>query len=221
MAFRRRVIRRRAPPRRRSRRVIRRRRLRKRTFRRRTGNFTLKVRKTAVLAIDSDKGYSYSVAPTLNDYDEAAPYLNYFESYRIWNTTVKVTPLFNVASPTEAVPRYYSAPWHRAGPASLSTGTILSLDKAKSHNGTSGSFRRYTPAILLDTSVAGTPGQRIGQISWRPKIALQVSSTSIPHYCALYHWSIDQLHGGQITQRQYEIEISSTITFYTQKSFQG
>lgn len=220
MAFRRRVIRRRAPPRRR-RATIRRRRLRKKTFRRRTGNFTLKVRKTAVLAIDSDKGYSYNVAPTLNDYEEAKPYLAYFESYRIWNCTVKITPLFNVANPEQAVPRYYSAPWHRAGPPSLSTNSILSLDRAKSHNGTSGSFRRYTPAILLDTSVAGTPGQRIGQVSWRPKIGLQVSSTAIPHYCALYHWSIDQLQGSQITQRQYEIEISSTITFYTQKSFAG
>ena len=221
MAFRRRIIRRRAPPRRR-RATIRRRRLRKKTFRRRkTGIFTLKVRKTAVLAIDSDKGYSYNVAPTLNDYEEAAPYLQYFEAYRIWNCTVKVTPLFNVASPTEAVPRYYSAPWHRAGPVALSTGTILSLDKAKSHNGTSGSYRRYTPCVLTDTSVAGTPGQRIGKWTGDLRSLYKYLSSGIPHYCALYHWSIDQLHGGQITQRQYEIEICSTITFYTQKSFPG
>ena len=111
MAARRRYVRRRAPPRRYRRAVRKTRRLRKKFFRRRrTGNFTLLCRKVSVIAVPNDQGYSYQVAPTLNDYAEVQPFLNNFEAYRIWNVKVKITPLFNVAESGNPVPKYYSDP---------------------------------------------------------------------------------------------------------------
>ena len=222
MAFRRRVVRRRAPLRR-PRRVIRRRRLRKRRVARRarTGNFTLICRKTFVAAVASNQGYSYQCAPTLNDFEEAKPFIPYFESYRIHSVSVKVTPLFNVAEPNNPVPQYYSAPWHRAGPASLSSNSILSLDKARSHNGTQTTYRSFVPAVLTNIGIAGDATAHIGKVNWRPKIAIQQSSTTIPHYASIYHFSIDQIQGPQATDRQYEFQITSKVSLYTQKGFIG
>lgn len=222
MAARRRYVRRRAPLRRYRRAVRKTRRLRKKfSRRRRTGNFTLLCRKVSVIAVPGAEGYSYQVAPTLNDYAEVQPFLNNFEAYRIWNVKVKITPLFNVAESGNPVPKYYSAPWHRPGPVAIASNSILSLDRAKSHNGTTTTFRRYAPCILTSIGIAGDTTQHLGKTEWKPKIAIQTSSTTIPHYAALYHWSQDQIPGPQAVTRQYELEISSVVTLYNQKNFAG
>ena len=221
MASRRRIVRRRAPPRRYRRAVRKTRRLRKRRYLRRSGNFTFLCRKVAVIAVPSNEGYSYQVAPTINDYSEVQPFINNFESYRIWNVSVKVTPLFNVAESANPVPKYYSAPWHRPGPVALASNSILSLDRAKSHNGTATTYRRFMPAVLTNIAIAGDTTSHIGKVEWKPKIALQTSSTTIPHYAALYHWSQDQIPGPQALSRQYEVEITSIVTLYNQKNFAG
>mgnify|MGYP007062377265 FL=1 len=220
MAPRRRIVRRRAPLRR-KRRIVRRRKIRLRR-RPRTGNLTISARDTTVHAIHPSDGKTLPIQVTLSSFEETAPFFPYFEAYRIHSVSVKVTPLFNVTSSTYPIPRYYSAPWHRTAPLSLSTGTILSLDKAKSHAGTSGSFRRFVPAVLSSTNVVGNPNTMLGKQSWRPKIALEANAQSIPHYCGVYHWSIDQIKPAEpAAYRQYEIEIVAKITFYTQKNFMG
>lgn len=218
MAPRRRLVRRRAPIRR-KRRYIRRRRLRNYRRRPRTGNFTLLLRDTSVHGIDPKVGSTVPIAPKINDFKECTPYLPYFEAYKIHYVSVKVSPLFNVAEPGRPVPRYYSVPWHRAPPTVVSTSTILSLDRAKSHNGFSGSFRRFVPAVLTTANVAGDANTHIGKVNWRPKIALEATAQGIRHYCGFYHWSIDQLPLPDSKIRQYEVEITAKVTFYNQKSF--
>ncbi|BAP81874.1 capsid protein [Cyclovirus ZM38] len=218
MAPRRRTVRRRAPIRRR-RRVIRRRRLRNFRRRPRTGNFTLLVRDTSVHGIKPAEGSTVPIYPRINDFKEAVPYLAYFESYKIHWISVKVSPLFNVAEPSQPVPRYYSTPWHRTPPTIINTNTILSLDRAKSHHGCSSSFRRFVPAVLTTSNVVGEPTAHIGKINWRPKIAFDSTGQSIRHYCGFYHFSVDQVPLPNAALRQYEFEITAKITLYNQKSF--
>uniref|UniRef100_A0AAU7E2B0 Cap protein n=1 Tax=Rousettus bat circovirus TaxID=3141902 RepID=A0AAU7E2B0_9CIRC len=218
MAPRRRTVRRRAPIRR-KRRYVRRRRLRNFRRRPRTGNFTLLVRDTSVHGIDPKLGSTVPIFPRINDFKEATPYLQYFESYKIHWVSVKVSPLFNVTTSDKPVPRYYSAPWHRTPPTAISTNTILSLDKAKSHNGCGTSFRRFVPAVLTASNVVGEPTTHIGKINWRPKIAFDSTGQSIRNYCGFYHFSVDQVPLPDAKLRQYEFEITAKITLYNQKSF--
>ena len=220
MAPRRRTVRRRAPLRR-KRRIIRRRKIRYRR-RPRTGNLTVITRDTTVHALHPSDGKTLPIEITLSSFEETAPFFPYFESYRIHSVTVRVSPLFNVTNGALPIPRYYSAPWHRKAPATINTGQILSLDRAKSYAGTSASVRRFVPAVLTTTNVVGNPNNMLGKINWRPKIALEATAQSIPHYCGIYHWSADQIQTPEPqTYRQYEVEITAKITFYTQKNFVG
>uniref|UniRef100_A0AAU7E280 Capsid protein n=1 Tax=Miniopterus bat circovirus TaxID=3141887 RepID=A0AAU7E280_9CIRC len=221
MAPRRRTVRRRAPLRR-KRRIIRRKAKIRYRRRPRTGNLTLLVRDTAIHGIHPSEGKTVPITVDLSSFEETAPFFSYFESYRIHWVAVKVSPLFNVTSATYPIPRYYSAPWHRTPPITVSTGTILSLDRAKSHHGCSSSYRRFVPAVLTTTNVVGDVNTHIGKLNWKPKIALEANAQSIPHHCGLYHWSIDQIKPPDPqTYRQYEMEITAKITFYNQKNFQG
>uniref|UniRef100_A0AAU6S5A9 Capsid protein n=1 Tax=Myotis capaccinii feces associated cyclovirus 1 TaxID=3139988 RepID=A0AAU6S5A9_9CIRC len=222
MAFRRRTVRSRAPIRRRlpRRRVARRRRFRR--SRRLRGNFTFLARRTQVIVIPGNQGGNLSLAPALSDFTEITGLYTNFEAFRMWNVTVKVRPLFNVTGDLSPIPRYYIAPWHKPAPATIDSNGILSIDRCKSYNGTSGAFRRFVPALMSNLGYAGASSNQFGKTEWRPRIELNSNSQTLPHYCGIIHWAKDQIEGaGATTQRQYEIELTAKITMYNQKYFVG
>ncbi|ADD62480.1 capsid protein [Cyclovirus TN18] len=222
MAFRRRVGRSRAPIRRKlpRRRVARRRRFRR--SRRLRGNFTVLAKRTQVVVIQGDEGGTVTIAPSLNDFTELAPLVPNFEGFRIWSVSCKIRPLFNVASDVGPVPRYYVAPWHKPTPTTVDSNGVLSIDRSKSYNGTSGAFRRFVPALLSAVGYSGIAGNQYGKIEWRPRVELNSNTQSLQHYCGVVHWSKDQLPGaGAPSRRQYEIELIAKITLYNQKYFIG
>lgn len=222
MAFRRRVGRVRAP----ARRFMRRRRgrvaRRSRRFRRRrsrSGNLTIKCRYSTVQFITPSEHKTYDVSCVLGDFPEAERLWDNFEAYRIWNIKVKIIPLFNVADPKSPVPVVITAPFHRAAP-DLDANGILSLDRSKTHRGTSRIERNFVPAVLSAVQTQSIGSTASVKTVWRPRIELiGDNAAKIKHYGGLAYF--EKPFGSQpITfERHYEVQLECTVTFYNQKGF--
>lgn len=223
MAFRRRAIRSRAPIRRyraAARRSIRRRpRRRLRKIRKSPGNFTLIVRRSISVNVSSKDGSTYWVKTQLKEFDEATPFLPYFEAYRIHWIRITVTPHFNVAAPNLNAPPLYCAPWHRPGGIALNTNTILSIDKCRTYNGARGWSRTFVPTVLSSVGVAGAESS-YSKTNWRPRMELSPKAQSIDHYGGVVYWSPDSL-GTEAHYLPYEVKTTCKLTLYNQKNFAG
>lgn len=218
MAFRRRRVNRRAPVRRYRSRVARRR-LSRRPRRRRgrtSGKLTFLCRNTHVVEVTGGLGLSVPIAPTLQTFDEVSPFYNNFEAYRIWGVNVKVTPQFNISDPGTGVANYYSAPWHKeATGVTITTNSIQSIDRCKSYHGCKTTVRNFVPAIMAAVGTTGD-GVTVGKTSWRPRLEFHKDSHKIPHYCALYYFSPNQVAASAANKYMYEIQITARVTLYNQ-----
>lgn len=220
MAFRRRFRRARAPVARRARyrrATFRRRRFRK--PRRRSGNLTFDCVLSTNIEIDKDHKL-FNVGCMLDDFNEAKRLWDNFEAYRIWSLKVKIIPLFNVANPETPVPIVVSAPFHRPAP-DLDANGILSLDRSRTHRGTSKIQRSFVPTVLSAVRTNSNPdNNNLVKTSWRPRIELSGgSSTKVRHYGGLIYFDAQFGKVPYAKPRQYECQIIAKVTMYTQKGF--
>lgn len=195
------------------------RRRRYRSRRRLKGNFTLILRRSYTITIDESKGSTHIIQPKINDFTEVEPFWQAFESYRIWNLRVTIRPHFNVATPADHVPPYYSVPWHSREPTHVNTDTILSVDRCKTYHGCSSSSRNFVPAVLVYTKGTGEKLFNIEKVSYRPKLNLGSSQRFDNHLAAMYYFPPGQSGTPSTVLRQYELTISGRCTLYNQNKF--
>lgn len=228
MAFRRRIVRRRAPVTRRRgifryrRRPFTRRRLALRRVRARKASqrFTLHARYSYTHTVSPTAGASVQFKPKPEDFAEFQNLRDNFEAYRFSSFQIQIRPLFNVASASETAPLFVIAPWHKFLKNAADFSVVQSIDSAKIYNGTSTAVRTFVPSTLGSQQHVGDDGvitDSYSKINWRPRIEIDSTSTSIPHYCCLVVWDKSTNPNPTITNRQYEITLRAKITLYNQK----
>lgn len=222
MAFRRRTVRRtrRFKP-------VRRYQSRRRVFkvrrRRRTrgSKFTCIIRRTFTQVLQHDTALTYQIKPTLSDFNEALPFRDNFEAYRVHSVTIRVIPHFNNTTVSTTVPPYYSAPYHQEiDIPSLTPERLLSIDRCKVHNGTASSIRSFVPAVLSDITypvASGATNTSIAKINWRPRLEIGCKSDKIPLYCGVYYFDKDVNPTATKFNRVYDFIVTCRITFYNQR----
>lgn len=205
--------------------AIRRRRVvRKRRYRRRSqpGNCVIIARRTEQQMFGSNAIGRVVVKPQLADFDEANQLKDNFESYRILSVKLRVIPHFNVSSGGTDCPPYYIAPYKTdIDRDKLSTQTITSLDKCKTHNGWARALHSYVPAVLSDISYVGNGGTVLNstsRVNWRPRMEINCNSDKIPHYCCIMLFSKQADNATPAPfQRCYTFQLEAKIAFYNQR----
>lgn len=228
MAFRRRIVRRRAPVR--TRRGIFRRRarpftrrrlaLRRARARKASQRFTLHARYSYTHTVSPTSGASVQFKPKVEDFAEFQNLRDNFEAYRFTSFQIQVRPLFNVASANETAPLFVIAPWHKIIKNAADFSVTQSIDSAKIYNGTSTAIRTFVPSTLGSQQHVGDDGvvtDSYSKINWRPRVEIDSSSTTIPHYCCLVVWDKSTNPNPSVTNRQYEITLRAKIIMYNQK----
>uniref|UniRef100_A0AAU7E1R8 Capsid protein n=1 Tax=Miniopterus bat circovirus TaxID=3141887 RepID=A0AAU7E1R8_9CIRC len=223
MAFRRRTVRPRRYLRRKVGIVKRRRVVRKRLRKRRPlGNLTCLIRKTIIQNVLSDAPLNLTIKPTLNDFFEANALKPNFEAFRIHSVSVRVVPHFNISTGGNDCPPYATAPFKTdIDLGGMNLDRVLTLDKAKLHNGWAGSARTFVPAVLSDISYAGNGGTVATtntKVNWRPRLEINCSSDHVPHYCGLLVFDKALNPSTPKFNRVYSIILTAKVTFYGQRT---
>uniref|UniRef100_A0AAU7E2S0 Capsid protein n=1 Tax=Coleura bat circovirus TaxID=3141865 RepID=A0AAU7E2S0_9CIRC len=165
---------------------------------------------------------SFVIKPSLSDFDEANVLKDSFESYRIHSLKLRIIPHFNVSSGQSNCPPYYIAPYKTdIDRDKLTEGSILTLDKCRTHHGWRGSVHNYVPAVLSDISYVGTGGTVFNSTSktnWRPRMEINCGADKIPHYAAILIFAKQPNKDTPAPfYRNYTFQLSAKISFYNQR----